>query len=82
VLAELLRSKARIYLAQGTLDRAVSVTGFDVMRAELVAHGRDVTVERIEGADHSFARGPEDKEGIRNVFANVVNWFLSAAEKH
>src|SRR5262249_337624 len=82
VLAELLQTKAKIYLAQGTLDQAVTVTGFDALRAELVSRGRDVTVERIEGGDHGFARGPEDKEGIRTVFANVVNWFLGAEEKH
>jgi dienelactone hydrolase len=81
VLAELLQAKAKIYLAQGTLDQTVTVTGFDMLRAELVSRGRDVTVERIEGADHGFTRGPEDMEGIRRVFANVVNWFLSAEEK-
>ncbi len=81
VLAELQRSKARIYLAQGTLDRAVTVTGFDVMRAELIARGRDLTVERIEGGDHGFSKGSEDREGLRNVFANVVNWFFGKEEK-
>ena len=76
MLTELLRSKARIYLAQVTRDRVVTISGFDALRAELVSRGRDVTVERVEGADHSFVRGPEDKDGIRTIFGNVLQWFL------
>ncbi|MGH9769543.1 MAG: hypothetical protein ACREAB_19125 [Blastocatellia bacterium] len=45
VIEELLRTKARIYLAQGTLDTSVSVKAHDVLVAELRARGRDVTAE-------------------------------------
>ena len=77
VLTELLRSHARVYLAHGTRDQAVTVSGFDVLRAELAARGRQVTVERVEGADHGFVRGPEDQEGIRTIFGHVMQWFLA-----
>jgi dienelactone hydrolase len=78
VVDELKRSKAKVYLAHGTADDADAVQGFDMMRAELRAHGRDVTCERIEGGDHGFsttgAKGQAD--GMRKVYTNVVDWFL------
>src|SRR5262249_39647867 len=61
VIDELKRGKAKVYLAHGTSDQADSVIGFDVMRAELLAAGRDVTAERVEGGDHGF--GVKGKSG-------------------
>ncbi|HVK09783.1 MAG TPA: alpha/beta fold hydrolase [Gemmataceae bacterium] len=74
VIDELKRGKAKVYLAHGTADEADSVAGFDVMRAELLAAGRDVTAERVEGGDHGL--GVKGQGGPRKVFANVVAWFL------
>lgn len=68
-------TKAKIYLAQGTEDQSSSVVGFDVMFAELLAQGRDVTAERIEGGDHSFNVNGNGG-GMETVFSNVVEWFL------
>lgn len=82
VYEELMKSNAKIYLAQGTLDKAVTVASFDVLRASLVSKERDLTVERLEGADHGFSRGTEDRDGIRKVIANVVSWFLKAENKN
>jgi len=74
VLDELKRGKAKVYLAHGTADEADSVVGFDVMRAELLAAGRDVTAQRIDGGDHGL--GTPAQPGPAKVFANVVEWFL------
>jgi pimeloyl-ACP methyl ester carboxylesterase len=74
VLDELKRSKAKVYLAHGTADEADSVIGFDVLRAELLAGGRDVTAERMEGGDHGFA--VKGQSELAKVFGNVVEWFL------
>ena len=74
VIDELKRGKARVYLAHGTADEADSVIGFDVMRAELLAAGRDVTAERVEGGDHGF--GVKGQSGMAKIFGNVVEWFL------
>src|SRR5262245_18180577 len=74
VIDELKRGKAKIYLAHGTADESDSVIGFDVMRAELLAAGRDVTAERVEGGDHGF--GVKGQSGTAKVFGNVVEWFL------
>jgi hypothetical protein len=49
VIDELKRSKAKVYLAHGTADEADSVIGFAVLRAELLAAGRDVTADRSTG---------------------------------
>lgn len=75
VVDELNRSKAKVYLAQGTRDQADSVIGFDVMLAELLAKGRDVTSERVEGGDHDFSMKC-DGSGRQSVFSNVVEWFF------
>jgi pimeloyl-ACP methyl ester carboxylesterase len=75
IVDDLKRTKAKIYLAQGTEDQSSSVVGFDVMFAELLAQGRDVTAERIEGGGHSFNVNG-DSRGIETVFRNVVEWFL------
>lgn len=74
VIEELKRGKAKVYLAHGTADESDSVVGFDVMRAELLAAGRNVTVERIEGGDHGYA--VKGQSGIARVFGNVVEWYL------
>jgi dipeptidyl aminopeptidase/acylaminoacyl peptidase len=79
-LKGLVRSKARVYLAQGTADIAVAVSGFEVLRAELLAKGRDVTAERLDGLDHSFRRPGQDARdpgGLRDVFGLVLDWWLA-----
>ncbi len=79
-LQGLLQTKARVFIAQGTTDTAVALVGFDMLRAELAAHGREVTAERLEGYDHSFRKANEPAssiDGIRGLFGRVVEWFLS-----
>jgi NOL1/NOP2/fmu family ribosome biogenesis protein len=51
------------------------VVGFDVQRAELLAQGRDVTAERIEGGDHGFGVQGQG-EGMAKILGNVLAWFL------
>lgn len=73
----LTRCQARIYLAHGTEDRAVPVASFDVLRAELAARGKDVTAERLLGADHGLRKPDEQPPaGLREVFGRVLEWFL------
>lgn len=76
---QLLRTRAKIYLAQGTADKSTPVEGFDMVRAELSRRGRPFTCERLLGADHGYRR-PDDKgwEGMQNLLQNVLTWFLDA----
>jgi dienelactone hydrolase len=78
---ELLRSKSRIYIAHGSKDTSVPVESFDMLRAELAAHGRDFVAERVEGADHSFLKegdAPGPPQGLIEVLKHVWSWFQSA----
>jgi len=75
---ELLRCRARIYLAHGTDDASTPITSFDVAHAELVARHRDVTAERVAGGDHGFRTGDMPRgspDGLRAVFGRVLAWF-------
>ncbi len=77
---ELLRTKARIFLAHGTSDTATPVMAFDVVRAELAVHNRDVTAERLEGANHGFrtdAMPVGSPDGLQALFGRVLAWFLT-----
>jgi len=80
VTEEMLRSKAKIFLAQGTEDRSVSVGSFDVLVAELNARGRSVTSERVQGADHGFRTAdmpPGSPNGMQAMFDKVLAWFFA-----
>jgi pimeloyl-ACP methyl ester carboxylesterase len=78
---ELARSKARVYLAHGTDDKQSSVLTLDIVHADLLSHGRDVTAERLEGADHGFYSNGEKgyPAGMKAVLSHVVDWFLKGA---
>jgi pimeloyl-ACP methyl ester carboxylesterase len=77
-LEELRRSSARIFLAHGTADDTVPIESFDMMCAELHRDGRDITIERIEGADHRLCRPDEMQEvAITRIFERVIDWFVT-----
>jgi erythromycin esterase len=72
------QSRAAVFAAQGTLDKAVAVSGFDVLCSELSARGRDLVSLRLEGRDHGFRKADDkagDPSGIQDVFGRVVTWF-------
>jgi len=79
VLAELLRTRAHIYLAQGVQDEVIPVAAHDMLVAELLAHGRHVTEERMEGVDHGFQpkdAPPGPPAGMQALLGRVLTWFL------
>lgn len=80
-LEELRRCSARVFLAQGTADRNSLPQAADVLYADLLAHGRDVTYFRKEGADHGFF-APHDEpagSGWLDAHQRVLEWFLEPA---
>jgi dipeptidyl aminopeptidase/acylaminoacyl peptidase len=81
VMSELSRTKARVFLAHGSLDTSSSVVAFDALVAELLARGRDVTFERVEGADHGFRLATDPQgypAGMEKILAQALDWFLAA----
>src|SRR4029077_13636086 len=51
-LEGLLATRALVLAAHGSLDQAVPVASFEVLRSELSGRGRDCTALRLEGRDH------------------------------
>jgi pimeloyl-ACP methyl ester carboxylesterase len=79
VTQELLRSKARVFLAQGGRDTAVPPTAHHVLVAELQSQGRNPTVALIEDGDHSFSKAgdpPGSPDALQAMFGRVLDWFL------
>lgn len=75
-IEQFLKSKAKVLLVQGSKDKAVWPTTVDIAEAELRSHNRDVTVIRIEGGDHGFAReGFDHVDSFRSVFKQMLEWF-------
>ncbi len=79
-LEEIKRTKARVFIGQGTDDKAVYPPSADVLFASLKAVGKDVTFSRVPG-DHAFMTkgkdGELDPEGWDEMHTRVVEWFLS-----
>jgi pimeloyl-ACP methyl ester carboxylesterase len=85
VTEELLRTKARIYVAAGTRDAVIPVAAHDMLVAELRARGRNVKTERVEGADHGFQTEDMPKKGppvgMQTLLGRVLEWFLTGEGK-
>lgn len=79
-LEELGKTRAKVFIGQGTDDKAVHAPSADVLFATLKARGRDVAFSRVPG-DHAFlvfSEGAELKgDGWQDMHARVVEWFLS-----
>ncbi len=79
---ELKRTRAKVFIGQGTEDKAVLPMSADVLYATLRAMGRDVTYSRVPG-DHAFMSptpGDEknvDPAGWDQMHSRVVEWFLT-----
>ncbi len=76
--AELLRSKAKIFLAAGSENRSVPVASFHKCCESLRAASRPFESVLVEGSDHGFAK-PEDQGkplGMQRIFGQILDWFL------
>lgn len=76
-MEELSRTRAKVYIAQGTADRAVDPTSADVLYAHLAAKNKQVLYDRVEGANHSFRIKERPKvDGWRELFDRIAEWFM------
>lgn len=79
--AALLHSRARVYLAFGTADRAVPALSQEIIVAKLLAAGRDVTVRRVPDAGHALVvPGPHDDENMDREYRAALAWFLRSVQ--
>lgn len=79
---ELLRSKARVYLAFGTRDESVPPPSQELIAAKLMSAGRDVTVRRVADAGHSLM--PQKASGwsaLDRELRATLDWFWRRSTK-
>lgn len=75
-IEELSAARAKIYIAQGTEDKAVEPTSADALYAQLVAKNKQVVYDRVEGANHSFRIKDKPKvDGWQELFERIAKWF-------
>lgn len=75
-VAAILKSQARVFIAQGIADTNSLPASADVLYAELLARGRDCTYLRIEGGNHGFMKPGDDGAGWTVPHPKAVQWFL------
>ena len=71
---ELVRSRARVYLAFGTADTSTPPLSQEIAVAKLLAAGRDVTVRRVPNADHSLVGPGEDFSALDREYRRALDW--------
>lgn len=76
-IEELSQVRSKIYIAQGTEDKAVEPTSADALYAHLVAKNKQVIYDRAEGANHSFRIKDQPKvDGWQELFERIAKWFM------
>ena len=73
---ELLRSKARIYIAFGTADESVPALSEEHAIARLRLAGRPVTVRRVPNAGHTLSESAQtDFHELDRESRAALDWF-------
>jgi pimeloyl-ACP methyl ester carboxylesterase len=72
---ELLRSRARIYLAFGTSDSSTPPLSQEILVAKLLAANRDITVRRVPNADHSLIGPGGSISDLDREYRLALEWF-------
>ncbi len=77
---ELLRSKARVYIAFGTADASTPALSEEVAIARLRVAGRDVTVRRVPDAGHTLSESAVMNLGdMDREYRAALSWFWQHA---
>ncbi|WP_410219596.1 alpha/beta hydrolase family protein [Pedobacter sp.] len=76
VIDELSDFKGKILLIQGTADKNVYPESAIIAYTTLLSKGREIKLEKIENADHSFNLQNNPKvDGWKMVIQKAVDWF-------
>lgn len=77
---ELLRSRARVYIAFGTDDDSTPPLSEEIAVAKLKVAGRDVTVRRVLNANHMLTQSASPNfTDVDNEFRAATSWFWKGA---
>jgi predicted esterase len=74
VLEQLEKFKGKVFITQGTADKNVSPESAIFLYTGLLAKGKDVKIELVEGADHSFY-DPKKPNGWAEILTESITWF-------
>jgi predicted esterase len=78
-IEELGAVRAKIYIAQGTEDKAVDPASADALFAHLLTKNKQVFYDRVEVANHSFRIKDKPKiDGWRELFERIEKWFFAS----
>lgn len=72
----LARSAARVYVVSGMADTAVPILSTEVLYAEMMRKGRDITMRRIPGGNHALMREGEPIKEVEAEYDRIVRWYL------
>jgi len=72
---QLLHSGARVYIVSGMQDVNTPILSAEVLAAELMAAGRDVTMRRIPNADHGLMTPDGGWEQRDAEYRRILDWF-------
>ncbi len=72
----LARSAARVYVVSGMADTSVPILSTEVLYAELIRKGRDITMRRILGGNHALMREGEPVRDVEGEYDRIVRWYL------
>lgn len=76
---ELLKSKARVFLAFGTDDQATPPLSQEIIAAKLTAAGREIVIHRIPNANHSLQLPSSvNLEGLESQIRTALDWFWNS----
>ncbi len=76
-MEELSKFKGQIYIGQGLEDTNVEPSSSDVLYAQLLARGKQVTYDRLSGLTHIFSTKDDLKNsGWPIEMKRVLDWFL------
>ena len=77
----LLKSRARLFIAQGSADQSVPIESLDYLAVELIRAQRPhTTIRRYAGRDHGFqdpSSAASEGPAIEAVLRDVVDWALA-----
>jgi dipeptidyl aminopeptidase/acylaminoacyl peptidase len=72
---QLLRSSARVYIVSGMQDVNVPILSAEVLGAELMAAGHDVTMRRVPNADHGLMTPDGGWQQRDAEYRRILDWF-------